>query len=520
MRPPAKWVGDQNPLGGSNPPVSARQRIHFLYGEGFSPISYPAKVGNDFDTNLVLSRLTYGPEQSLRNQLVQKGLKNWLSEQLASNAEESHPLLQAGTAFLSNQLSLREVATHPNFRRRTERVAQEVASLTMLRRLYSDHQVRETLVEFISDYVPVPLFSSGEWARMDYDRTIRNMIGGTYPDLLVSLSFHPAMLFYLNGQTNTAKSPNENFGRELLELFTVTPKAQYTESDVVGASQMLSGISFSLLEYRTKAAPSLHHFGRIKVLGFTHPNAPTDSEDTILSRASQMILHLAKLPQTARAFSLRMATRFLSDRPPSDVLRAMEKSYLASGGSIFQTLQALVLHPRFLSTPASKVKRPAEHFSSTIRALALQPTVKRPSGGWLDSDALNPMLAVLKRQGHLPFDWETPDGFPDQSIAWATFGGQVQRWNLSARLSQGGYANIFNNSEYEKQFVDWLTLEELLSKISMSLLSQPLREVDAAHMVRLLKANEPRNLPEGPRKARMVQLAMALVMATEEWNVR
>jgi uncharacterized protein (DUF1800 family) len=476
-----------------------------------------------YTANLLLSRLTYGPTYTSRAELTAQGLGPWLQGQFAGR-EETHHLISGKTVFLSNQLDIRSTLLHQNYRRRHERVSQETAGLTLLRRLYSVNQVTESLVEFISDYVPVPLFSDADWARMDYDKTIRAGISGTYPDLLVSLSLHPAMLFYLNGQTNTVKSPNENFGRELLELFTVTPNDRYTETDVQSVAKLLTGISYSMVEYRTVARPENHYFGPISVKGFSHSNSSTGDSDVILSRARQLIVHLAKLPATAKAFSLRMARRYLSDKPAADILRAMEETYLETGGSIPKTMQTMVLHPRFLSTPAEKVKRPAEHFGSTVRALGLEPSSKlleNKGTSWgVESDALNPLVGVLNRQGHSPFDWETPDGYPDFATAWSTFGGQIQRWNFSARVSQGGLTNLFSQPTYQTQFLSYKDLPELVSSISQSLLAQPLRGEDRDQMVKLLQNSDFRNLPDATRRSRAVSMATALVMATEEWNSR
>jgi uncharacterized protein (DUF1800 family) len=476
------------------------------------------------DALSVLSRLTYGTTEAESLAVRELGLKTWIENQLSSKRTETHPLLQNDSAFLSKRLTLRETYNHPNFRRRFERVSSEVAGFAAVSRAFSTNQIRETLVEFISDYVPVPLFSDADWARMDYDRVIRDGINATFPKLLASLAMHPAMLFYLNGQTNTASHPNENFGRELLELFTVTTRHGYKESDVLSASKMLSGISFSLVEYKTIARPTDHYFGPINVLGFTHNNPRTDSSDVILSRASQMIIFLAKLPATAKEFSRRMATRYLSDKPDAKLLSAMEKTYLDTQGNIFAVLTTMALHPAFLSTPPSKVKRPAEHMFSSMRALGLdlssQLTDKRLSTELLASDALNPLLAILSRQGHIPFDWETPDGFPDQALSWSTFGGQIQRWNLTSRLGQGNLKSIFSDPVFSEKILGFSDIPDLVGKVTQTLLSAGMRASDETEIVKLLQKNEPRGLSDMERRKRLCGMCFALVMASEEWNLR
>jgi len=70
--------------------------------------------------------------------------------------------------------------------------------------------------------------------------TMRKLAWGDFRDLLHAISRDPAMLVYLDGETNTRENPNENFGRELLELFTLG-RGNYQESDVRAASRAFSG---------------------------------------------------------------------------------------------------------------------------------------------------------------------------------------------------------------------------------------------------------------------------------------
>jgi uncharacterized protein (DUF1800 family) len=473
---------------------------------------------------LALGRLTYGPTAETLKQLTGKNLSLWLSSELSEVKPEQHPLLSGKTAFLTQRLNLQQTFRHPNFRRQTQNISEEAAAFTTIKRFYSTNQVLETLVELMSDYVPVPLYSPADWARADYDKVIRNNVLGTYPKLLAQLSLHPAMLYFLNGQTNTAVQPNENFGRELLELFTITPEAGYSEKDVLSVARMMSGISFSLIDFQTRATPSEHFFGRISVQGFTHANARTSDSKVILGRAQQMINHLAKQPATAEAFSYRMARRYLNDDPSPELIQAMKSTYLKTSGSIPKVLTTLVAHPDFLATPTVKVKRPAEHLASTVRALGLELSENlledKFEKGVLVIDALKMVLAILNQQGHLPFDWDTPDGFPEHASAWSTFGGQIQRWNMSTKLSQHHLKNIFSEPGLGQEILGYSTMDDLVTRVSRQLLSSPLRAFDQQEIVGLLTKNIYKQLPDQQLRERMSRMAFALVMATEEWNLR
>jgi hypothetical protein len=478
---------------------------------------------DDFTTNLILSRLTYGPTASSRSKLTSMGLKSWLSKELAGISPEQSIFLVNKDAFPSANQTLAQTIENPLYRRRAYWVSRELAALTTLRRIYSSNQVLETLAEHFADYLPVPLFSQADIFRMDYDRTIRANLNKTYPELLVAAAFHPAMLISLNGQTNTAASPNENFGRELLELFTVTPKFKFTEKDVLQASLMLTGINFSLASMELRAIPSRHHFGKISLLGFSHSNLPTDSPSTIIARATQMIKHLALLPSTAEAFSIRMARRYVSEIPSKKLLDLMKRTYMATKGSIPAVFSAMVLSPEFLSSKPSKVKRPAEHLASSVRALNVELSAKlkdMAGAGSLGFNDLNPLTTILDRQGHLPFDWGTPDGYPDYSDAWTTFGGQAQRWNLTSKISQGAMRGVFTIPAYASLLSQSTSVSAVIDQVVKITLSSPLRAGDKQRMVSLIEANVVRTQTPQQQFAKISSMAFGLVMATEEWNLR
>src|SRR4051812_8235436 len=75
---------------------------------------------------------------------------------------------------------------------------------------------------------------------------VRNHATGNFADMLHAVSKDPAMLWYLDGVSNTARDPNENFGREAMELFTLG-HGNYTEQDVVEASRAFTGWAVYIL---------------------------------------------------------------------------------------------------------------------------------------------------------------------------------------------------------------------------------------------------------------------------------
>jgi len=109
--------------------------------------------------------------------------------------------------------------------------------------------IREKMVQFWYHFIPVDfddvrgLQNNSSTICNDYISLLRNNALGNFKTLIKAIGKSPAMLLYLGNQYSTAATPNENFARELMELFTLgkVPTQNYTEDDVKAASKVLSG---------------------------------------------------------------------------------------------------------------------------------------------------------------------------------------------------------------------------------------------------------------------------------------
>src|SRR6266516_231200 len=130
-------------------------------------------------------------------------------------------------------------------------------------------------------------FATGENKVRDYRMMLRQngmfraRASGPFRDLLVGLLKDPAMLVYLDNGENIKKHPNENFGRELLELFTMGV-GNYTERDVREAARAFTGWTNNVLEFKFDAAQ--HDAGQKAFLGRTGPFNGDDIIDIILQQ--------------------------------------------------------------------------------------------------------------------------------------------------------------------------------------------------------------------------------------------
>ena len=109
--------------------------------------------------------------------------------------------------------------------------------------------IREKMVLFWYHFIPVnfddvrSMQNNSSTMCHDYMNLLRTNALGSFKDLIKSIAKMPAMLVFLSNQYSTASIPNENFARELMELFTLgkVPTQNYTESDIISASKVFSG---------------------------------------------------------------------------------------------------------------------------------------------------------------------------------------------------------------------------------------------------------------------------------------
>lgn len=105
-----------------------------------------------------------------------------------------------------------------------------------------DRNLREKLTLFWHNHMPTQLsvVFNGD-ANYAMNRLLRAQCKGNFRQLIHDVTIEPCMLYYLNGYLNVASAPDENYGRELLELFTLGQGSGYTESDVQAAARVLTG---------------------------------------------------------------------------------------------------------------------------------------------------------------------------------------------------------------------------------------------------------------------------------------
>src|SRR5918912_2949393 len=205
---------------------------------------------------------------------------------------------------------------------------------------------------------------------------------GNFRDLLMRLSTSPAMMYYLDNTESHKVAINENYGRELLELFSLgvgkDEQFNYTEDDVKACARAFTGWN------NAPAYPPFPH-GRSPWEFRYDPADHDDSEKTFLGETGRwngedIVNIICKQPATARFIARHMYDFFVADEvpvpswrqtPPRDpeAINILEKAYFDSGYEIKAMLRAL-LTSEFFKAPSvrfAKVKSPAEMVAGLMR---------------------------------------------------------------------------------------------------------------------------------------------------------
>jgi uncharacterized protein (DUF1800 family) len=420
----------------------------------------------------LLRRTTYGLTPALVAEATKMGRTAWLESQLAPARIRD----REGDAVVARFPNLSLTALQ--FRRKVDAKQAnswdamfDLGKAALGRAAWSRRQLLEVMVDLWSNHFNVTCPSDDVWdTRHGYDATVRAHALGRFADLLSAAVTHPAMLRYLNADTSTKRAPNENLGRELLELHTVGVDAGYTERDVLDSARILTGLTIDWTTITTTYRSRDHWTGPVRVLDFSAANGLADGRPVLTAYLD----HLARHPATARRVARTLAVRFVSDDPPQALVDRLAAVYLKNDTAIVPVLRALLTSPEFFAAPDAKVRRPMEAAVATVRALGLGPARK-------GVPELEGLYWALDGQGHLPYAWPQPDGYPDRADAWASSAGVLARWNITLGITAGWWPKDFTRGPLRSLVPRRLpaTHGALVAGLGVRLLQRPL---PAAHV--------------------------------------
>ncbi len=334
-------------------------------------------------------------------------------------------------------------AAQQAYQQALSKVAREAASRSLLRALYSPNQLQEQMTWFWFNHFNVHQYKNNLRVLVgDYeDRAIRPRALGRFRDLLIASATHPAMIRYLDNEQNAAGRINENYAREVMELHTLGVDGGYSQKDVQELARVLTGLGVNFSDKTPNVRPNQRELYVRQ--GFTefNPGRHDMGEKVVLGQRTagsgwkELLDELARLaahPETARFVSRKLADYFVADAPPPALVERMAQAFLRSDGDIAETLATMFEASEFNSALGRKFKDPMHYVVSAVR-LAYD---ARP----IQNTA--PMLGWLGRLGELPYNRQTPDGYPLDESAWASPGQMATRFEI-ARAIGSGSAGLF-----------------------------------------------------------------------------
>jgi hypothetical protein len=304
----------------------------------------------------------------------------------------------------------------------------------LLRRMQSQRQVLETMAEFWENHFNVPVSADGVYTwRVRYGSLIRARALSSFESLLQGVSVHPAMGMYLGNAVSDKDHPNENQGRELLELHTVGLDAGYPERNVVASARILTGWRVDMWD--TWAAfydAGSHDTQPVRVLGFHSRNHSPDGRQ--VTRA--YLRYLAHHPATAHHIAGKLAVAFVSDNPPKSLVNHLAQVYLRHGTQIRPVLAALVASSEFRHSVGAKIRDPENDLVATYRLMNVR--VAKPDA---DERAAHQLLWQADGMGMMPMSWPAPNGQPAVGAAWASPSRVMGSMSTHYSMSGGWWPN-------------------------------------------------------------------------------
>ena len=263
---------------------------------------------------------------------------------------------------------------------------------------------------------------------------LREFALGNFRDLLIAIAKDVAMLVWLDGRLNVRAQPQENFARELMELFTMGVNT-FAEEDVYAAARVFTGWNLSRPNnnYYSFFYNSAQHDTTAKT--FTFPiysnggkTIPARTASEGMQDGLDLINAVASHPATGPRLARKLYRFFISetDTPDPQLIESLSRIYYKSGFEMRPVVTYLLTSPQFLD-PKARYARYSWPVEFVVRAIK--------EVGWAgftisDANVQNPLLA-MGQQLYEPPDvngWELGPG-------WFSSGGMLSRMNFAANLA-------------------------------------------------------------------------------------
>ena len=240
-----------------------------------------------------------------------------------------------------------------------------------------------------------------------------------FNDLLIAVSEDPAMLRYLDGDNSNKNKPNENFAREVMELFTLG-EGHYTEQDIQQSAKAYTGWGLDVDRLHYQYHRNNHNQEDKTFFGQTGNFSGEDILNMICAN-----------PQCAKFITAKIWRFFVQDQPPEPIIQALATDFQKHGMDLRYLMRRIFTSKEFYAQDVirSQIKSPLQWLVASVHQLQA-PIPTQPM-----------TLVMLSLLGQELFQPPNVKGW-DGGIAWITTNSFLDRCNFAATLVEGDRVSI------------------------------------------------------------------------------
>ena len=369
-------------------------------------------------------------------------------------------LKEAGPDFDYQQLSKMDAEVKKEVQKKNRRSNLEINLKFLNQMVHSEDQLREKMAFFWHGHFATRVVNSR--FNLQLLNTIREKSLGNFGDLLKAVSQSPAMLQFLNNQQNKKGHPNENFAREVMELFTLG-RGNYTEKDVQEGARAFTGWSF-LPDGSFFERPRQHDFGPKTFLGKTGNFDGNDALNIILEQKG-----------TAKFIVTKIYKFFVNEKINPGIIEHLSDQFYDSKYDIKKLMTEIFTSKWFYNEEniGTKIKSPIELMAGIMRTLPMQ--LEKPENLIVYQKLLGQMLLYPPNVA----GWPSGNSWIDSSTLMLRL--QIpQIWSglrpleLEAKSDDDVEMGLKNNQMRNKGFknpniiIDWNLVESTFKNKSIS----------------------------------------------------
>ena len=369
-------------------------------------------------------------------------------------------LKEAGPDFDYQQLSKMDAEMKKEIQKKNRRSNLEINLKFLNQMVHSEDQLREKMAFFWHGHFATRVVNSR--FNLQLLNTIREKSLGNFGDLLKAVSQSPAMLQFLNNQQNKKGHPNENFAREVMELFTLG-RGNYTEKDVQEGARAFTGWSF-LPDGSFFERPRQHDFGPKTFLGKTGNFDGNDALNIILEQKG-----------TAKFIVTKIYKFFVNEKINAGIIEHLSDQFYDSKYDIKKLMTEIFTSKWFYNEEniGTKIKSPIELMAGIMRTLPME--LEKPENLIVYQKLLGQMLLYPPNVA----GWPSGNSWIDSSTLMLRL--QIpQIWSglrpleLEAKTDDDVEMGLKNNQMRNKGFknpniiIDWNLVESTFKNKSIS----------------------------------------------------